>query len=256
VAVVVCSLSSAGWGTLEDLAYKTKPIDGSLWCDLHGRGSTIDGREAERQIMFSFDDGPDHRSTPVLLDHLDRYGIKAVFFVNGHRMHERRPDAAENLAVLRDIHRRGHVIGNHTYNHRDLSAMSDDEIRREVDSTSRLVEKVTGQRTWLFRPPFGKIGAAARHLATQGYTTVMWSVDPLDWQTSDPQEVKRRVIDRLLDSGAGGVIDLHDTNRATVEAFPLVVEWIEQRNAELAAMGRPQYRIVGVESFYRRQGRR
>jgi len=257
VVVAALSLANAGWGSFEDLNYKTKPIDGALWADQHGRGLSINGRDADRQIMFTFDDGPDHRSTPLLLDHLDRYGIKAVFFVNGHRMHSRRADARENIEVLRDIHRRGHVIGNHTYNHRDLSTLTPEQVRSEVDLTSNLVEKVTGQRTWLFRPPFGKIGKAGGHLIRQGYTTVMWTMDPLDWQTSDPREVMRRVTDRLEKRPAGGIIDLHDTNRASVEAFPLIMEWLEQRNAELAAQGLPVYRVVGVEAFYRRPpGRR
>ncbi len=257
LAVVATSLvGTTGWGNFQDISYKTKPIDGSLWARLHGRGAIIKGRTDEREIMFTFDDGPDHRSTPLLLDQLDRYGVKVVFFVNGHRMHSRRLDAAENIEVLRDIHRRGHVIGNHTYNHRDLSTLTDDQIRSEVDNTSRLVEKITGQRTWLFRPPFGKIGGASRYLSQAGYTVVMWSLDPLDWQTDDPREVFRRVVDRISEQENGGIIDLHDTNRASVEAFPLIMEWIEQRNAELAARGEPIYRVVGVEAFYRRGGRR
>lgn len=256
LAAVLCGLSSAGWGSFEDFRYKTKPIDGALWADLQGRGFSINGRESKRQVLFTFDDGPDHRATPLLLDHLDFYGVKTVFFVNGHRMHSRRPDGAENVEVLRDIHRRGHVIGNHTFNHRDLSKMTEAQMMREIDNTSRLVEKITGQRTWLFRPPFGKIGSAGRYLARQGYTTVMWSLDPLDWQTSDPQEVFDRVVDRLEESPSGGIIDLHDTNRATVEAFPLIMEWIEQRNIELAAQGDPLIQVVGVEAFYRRLGRR
>lgn len=256
LAIIMTALSSGGWGTFQDIGYKVKPIDGGLWSHLHGRGLFIRGRSTERQLMFTFDDGPDHRATPLLLDHLDRHGIKAVFFVNGHRMHDRRPDARENIEVLRDIHNRGHVIGNHTFNHRDLSAMTDEQIRREIDQTSRLVEKITGQRTWLFRPPFGKLGRAGPHLARNGYTTVMWAVDPLDWQTSDPQEVLRRVVDRLEDRPSGGIIDLHDTNRATVEAFPLIMEWLEQRNAELAAQGQPIYRVVSIEAFYHRARRR
>lgn len=256
LTIIVTSLASGGWGTFQDIGYKVKPIDGGLWSHLHGKGVFIKGRTSERQIMFTFDDGPDHRSTPLLLDHLDRYGIRAVFFINGHRMHDRRPDARENIDCLREVHRRGHVIGNHTFNHRDLSAMTDEQMQREIDQTSRLVEKITGQRTWLFRPPFGKLGRAGPYLARNGYTTVMWAIDPLDWQTSDPQEVLRRVVDRLEDRSSGGIIDLHDTNRATVEAFPLIMEWLEQRNVELAAQGEPIYRIVSIEAFYHRLRRR
>jgi len=251
MTVALTALSRVAWAEVDDLAYKTKPVDGALWGDLLSRGALIKGREGDRRIMFTFDDGPDHRSTPLLLDHLDRFGVKAVFFVNGHRMHPTRPDAPENVGVLREIHRRGHVIGNHTFNHRDLSAMSDEQLQTEIDQTSRFIEKVTGARTWLFRPPFGKLGRASAYLAKQGYTTVMWALDPLDWQTSDPREVLRRVVALLEEHPDAGILDLHDTNCASVEAFPLIMEWIEQRNAELAATGRPIYRVVGVEAYYR-----
>lgn len=249
--MALSALASTARAELDDLAYKTKPVDGALWSGLLSRGALIKGREVERRIVFTFDDGPDHRSTPLLLDHLDRYGVKAVFFINGHRIHPQRSDAPENVAVLREIHRRGHVIGNHTFNHRDLSAMTDEQIQLEIDQTSRFVEKITGKRPWLFRPPFGKLGRAAAYLGKQGYTTVMWALDPLDWQTSDPAEVLRRVATQLEERPGAGIIDLHDTNCASVEAFPLIMEWIEQRNAELAAQGLPLYRVVGVEAYFR-----
>jgi peptidoglycan/xylan/chitin deacetylase (PgdA/CDA1 family) len=252
VAVVVASLGAAGWGRLGEIDYKVKPIDGSLWADQHGRGGFINGRGEGHRIMFTFDDGPDHRSTPILLDHLDRYGIKAVFFINGHRMHPSRRDAPENIETLREVFRRGHVIANHTFNHRDLTTLTEEQAQNEIDGVNRLVEKVTGRRTWLFRPPFGKIGGTARYLAKNGYTTVMWSLDPLDWQTDDPREVVRRVVARLTEHPEGGIIDLHDTNLATVEAFPLVMEWIEQENAERTAHGTPTFRVVGLEAFFER----
>lgn len=258
LALALLALGRPGlaWGSFGEISYKVKPIDGALWAPLQGGGRIAKGRGADREILFSFDDGPDCRSTPLLLDHLDRYGVKAVFFINGHRMHEDREDAADNIEVLREIHRRGHVIGNHTYSHRDLTTLSDEQARWQIEAVSRLVEKVTGERTWLFRPPFGKLGDTTRYLALEGYTIVMWSIDPLDWQTDDPAEVARRVIAGIEAQPEGGIIDLHDTNRASVEAFPLIMEWLEQRNAELASLGEPTYRVVGLEAFYERRRRR
>ena len=254
--MVATALPCAGWGSFDGIGYKVKPVDGSLWSSRHGDGRLTTGRGARREILFTFDDGPDHRTTPLLLDHLDRFGVKAVFFVNGHRMHSSRGDAAENVETLREVYRRGHVIGNHTFSHRDLTTLSDDEIRWQIDALSRLVEDVTGERTWLFRPPFGKLGRAPAHLSRTRYTTVMWSLDPLDWQTDDPAEILARFVACLEAEPSGGIVDLHDTNRASVEAVPLIMEWLGQRNAELASLGEPVYRVVGIEAFYRRRGRR
>jgi peptidoglycan/xylan/chitin deacetylase (PgdA/CDA1 family) len=246
----------AAWGTIDDVRYKLKGSDGNRLGELLGQGQLVKGGERPGTIAFTFDDGPDHRSTPLILDQLDRYGIKAAFFVNGHRFHHRTAGGVENQAVLRDLHRRGHFIGNHTFGHKDITTLDDEGWRLEVTQVEQLVRGITGRRPHLFRPPFGRSdGPALQRLSREGYTVVMWNLDPLDWKASSVEDLLARTRSVLDENPQGGVLLLHDTNRNTAEAIGSIVELIEDRNSRLAAEGRPGLEIVGIEHYVTRRPR-
>lgn len=257
-AVIVAFLIGApaavlAWGTLDDIRYKIKGADGNLWAPYLGRGQMVRGGEHPGTITFTFDDGPDHRTTPVLLDQLDRFCVKATFFVNGHRFHHRSASGLENQAVLREIHRRGHFIGNHTFSHKDVTQLDEQGWRQEVIQVEQLVRAVTGHRPWLFRPPFGRTDTErSARLVAEGYSIVMWNLDPEDWRASTPSQLLERTIAVVEDNPDGGVLLFHDTNRNTVEAFPLILEWLEERNQALRALGRAALRVVGIEHYVHR----
>jgi peptidoglycan/xylan/chitin deacetylase (PgdA/CDA1 family) len=255
VAMLAVGLPAAAlaWGTLDQIRYKIKGADGNRWASLLGRGQLVRGSERPGTVTFTFDDGPDHRTTPVLLDQLDRYRIKAAFFVNGHRFQGRSAAGPENQTVLREIHRRGHFIGNHTFSHKDITELDEQGWRTEVVQVEQLVRAVTGRRPWLFRPPFGRTdGGTTTALSAEGYTIVMWNLDPEDWRAKTAEELLERTIAVVEDNPEGGVLLLHDTNRNTVEAFSLIVEWLEERNAGLRAMGQQPLEIVGIEHYINR----
>ncbi|MDD5307148.1 MAG: polysaccharide deacetylase family protein [Deltaproteobacteria bacterium] len=251
-ALLLLALPAAAlaYGSIDDVRFKTKGTDGNLWEPLLGGGALVRGHERPGTIAFTFDDGPDHRTTPVLLDELDRYGVKAAFFVSGHRFHPLTAGGAENQAVLRDMVRRGHVIGNHGFSHKDVTALDEQGWRDEVTQVELLVKTVTGRKPTLFRPPFGRLGAEARaRLEAEGYTVVMWNLDPLDWQPVDARSLLDRVKKVVAENPAGGVLLMHDTNRTVVEAFPMIMEWLAERNAVERAAGRPGLEIAGLESY-------
>jgi len=246
--------SLAAWGTIDDVRYKLKGADGNRWAHLLGQGQIVRGTERPGTIAFTFDDGPDHRTTPVLLEQLDRHGVKAAFFVNGHRFHQRTAGGIENQAVLRDIHRRGHFIGNHTFGHKDITTLDDEGWRIEVTQVEQTVRGITGRRPHLFRPPFGRAdGQTLGRLARDGYTVVMWNLDPLDWRAATAEELLARTRAVVEENPEGGVLLMHDTNRNTAEAFGQVIEWLVERNARLAAEGRPGLEIVGIEHYVSRR---
>ena len=254
VLLLLLSLPAAAlaWGSIDQIRYKIKGSDGNRWGSLLGRGDIVRGTEQPGTITFTFDDGPDHRTTPVLLDVLDRHRIKGAFFINGHRISQRSAEGVENQAVLRDLWRRGHFVGNHTQTHKDVTTLDEEGWRLEVKQVEQLVSWVTGRRPWLFRPPFGRADATAvSHLARDGYTVVMWNLDPLDWKASTPADLLARTQAVIEENPEGGVLLLHDTNRNTVEALPLIIEWLEERNAARAAVGEPGLEIVGIEHYVR-----
>jgi len=253
VLLVGAPIAAIGWGTLDDIRYKIKASDGNLWAPFLGRGQMVRGHEQPGTITFTFDDGPDHRTTPVLLDQLDRFGVKATFFVNGHRFHHRSAGGVENQAVLREVHRRGHFIGNHTFSHKDVTALDEQGWRQEVVQVEQLVRAVTGRRPWLFRPPFGRTDSeTSARLVAEGYSIVMWNLDPEDWRAATPVQLLERTIAVVDENPEGGVLLFHDTNRNTVEGLPLIFEWLEERNQALRAQGRATLEVVGIEHYVRK----
>ncbi len=249
------TLSSAiplvsAFGSIDDIRYKIKGNDGNLWGALLGYGRIIRGDEHPNTITFTFDDGPDHRTTPLILDQLDRFGIKGTFFINGFKFHPRTAGGVENQAVLRDMYKRGHFIGSHTFDHKDITVLDEQGWRTEVRQVEQVMEHIIGRRPWLMRPPFGKISeATAARLSKEGYTVVMWNLDSGDWKANSALSLFENTKRVIRENPKGGVLLFHDTNRSTVEALPLIIEWIGEYNEARTAMGQPPLEIVGIDQY-------
>jgi peptidoglycan-N-acetylglucosamine deacetylase len=140
--------------------------------------------------------------TPALLDLLAEHGARATFFVLGHRI-------AGREEVLRRTAAEGHEIGNHLFSHRRPSQLSGDELGDELTRTSDRIEAVLGFRPQLVRPPYGddaaRVGRVAAELGLG--PTVLWSVDPRDWEEPPAVEIVRRTLAALE---PGAIVDLHD----------------------------------------------
>jgi len=190
-----------------------------------------------RIVHFTFDDGPRPSTTRRLLEQLDHYGIKATFFVVGEQLEGRRH--AEQRALLREMARRGHTIGSHTFDHSNLTDLSDAEIEEQLTRTEAVFETTFGARPNLFRPPYGARDRRVDDLlARRGYTAMLWNLSSMDTRTRDPEVMLhsfRAQLDRQErhPRGQGGIILVHDTHEASVDAFPLMVEELRRRNCEL-----------------------
>ena len=196
-------------------------------------------------VALTFDDGPDSRWTPKILDILKAKHAPATFFVIGQNM-QRFP----NL-VQREI-REGQVVGGHTWTHPNIGQISQPQAQIELSATQRLFETLTGRSMRLFRPPFfgDAEPSTPREVEpllvaqSQGYMTVGLRIDPDDWKKPDPQEIVDRTLERLEDTGqhAGQIVLLHDSGgdrSRTVEALPRLID-------ALRAKG---YKIVGVDEL-------
>ncbi len=219
-------------------------------------GITITGETQHRFILFTFDDGPDFRTTPRLLDLLDQNHVKAVFFVAGYRIDGNYPLAQRQAAIARDIVRRGHIIGNHTENHLGLPSLETDEAITQIESAEAAIVRATGRRPFLFRPPYGAHSPRIDHLVQErGYTMMLWNIGTGDYQVRTAEDVLniwRRAYDiRMRQEGQrGGIILLHDTHAWSVEAFQLIYNDIQRRNCELLAAGEELFDIVGDPSVF------
>jgi peptidoglycan/xylan/chitin deacetylase (PgdA/CDA1 family) len=232
---------------------RAKPSDGNLWGVARFRGGgLIRGPCATRPcIALTFDDGPEHTTTPRVLDELDRHGVRATFFVVGRRFDGDGPVAERNRDVLREAWRRGHLIGNHTYSHALMDPLDERALSREIDRNAAAIEAAIGQRTFLFRAPFGSMpGRAARAVYERGLTPVFWAIDTRDWASSSPEEVLQNFRAGLDASPRGGVVLFHDTLERTARALPMVFAEVASRNDARRARGLPPFEFVGLDELW------
>ncbi|MCC6875877.1 MAG: polysaccharide deacetylase family protein [Sandaracinaceae bacterium] len=232
-----------------------EPRTGTFAAELK-QGLVITGATSHRMILFTFDDGPDHRNTPALLDSLDELGVRAVFFLTASRLAGSTPRQREHQAIAREIVRRGHLVGNHTVDHVQLPLLDLPGIEAQVGGAERLFEEVLGARTWLVRPPGGaRSPRVDALLAERGYTQVLWNLGTVDFQVRTAEDVVRtftRVLERReRENGErGGVVLLHDTHAWSVEAMPRIVSWLRQRNCELLDEGEELYDVVDDPRYF------
>ncbi|WP_078546555.1 polysaccharide deacetylase family protein [Litchfieldia alkalitelluris] len=160
------------------------------------------GPVGKNQVALTFDDGPDPRFTPQLLDVLKKNNVKATFFLMGARA-EAFPD------LVKRIQAEGHIIGNHTYWHPNLVEQGDlATLEREVTQTERVLEELLGYRTKLFRAPYGFLyNELVEKLAQMNYSVIGWSVDSLDWQESAPEVITYTITSNIH---PGAIILMHD----------------------------------------------
>ncbi|MFJ8149602.1 polysaccharide deacetylase family protein [Streptomyces sp. NPDC096094] len=154
-----------------------------------------------RTMLLTFDDGPDPRYTPDILDTLAKYDVRATFFVCGEM-------ADYNRDLLSRMADEGHVVGNHTWSHPLLTSLGRRRIRSEMERTSEVVEQAYGEPPRWFRAPYGAWNRAAFQLGAElGMEPLAWTVDTLDWTTPGTGTI----VDRVEDGAAPGVVVLsHD----------------------------------------------
>jgi peptidoglycan-N-acetylglucosamine deacetylase len=163
-------------------------------------GRAFCGAPGGKSLALTFDDGPNDPHTLRLLDVLDKHDIKATFFLIG-RFVKQRPD------IAREIARRGHVIGNHTFTHPRLIFLPAPQVREEIVQCREAISDAVGAHSNLFRPPWGGRRPGTFSLVRQlGLEPIMWNVTGYDWNAPSVEYIERKV-----DNARGGdVILLHD----------------------------------------------
>lgn len=171
-------------------------------------------------VALTFDDGPHPAYTELLLEGLRERGIKATFFLIGVNV-----EGHED--IVRQIADDGHLIGNHTYSHVQLTSIPDEEACEEIDGANQVIGEACGQQIRYIRPPFGSWQEDLESLTDM--QVVLWSVDPEDWRVQDTQTVVERVLNEVED---GDIILLHDVYRTSVEAALQIVDRLTERGYE------------------------
>lgn len=191
-------------------------------------------------LALTFDDGPDPKYTPDILDILKEYEVPATFFVVGAHV-EKYPLIAKRIVE------EGHEIGNHTYSHKSLIPLSQRRIIQEIDQAHSIIEEITGSKPVLFRPPRGVYSDFAReYLREEGYTIVLWDVTSKDWSEISAREIANNVLNHvsngsiLLFHDSGNIVTPQGGNRInTVKALSIIIEELQDRG----------YKFVGLQEL-------
>lgn len=151
--------------------------------------------ENAKVIALTFDDGPDAKYTPQVLDILKEKGIKATFFLVGIQI-KKYPEVVQRMV------NEGHLIANHTYNHPKLTKLSKAEVLKELDSTDELLESIVGFKPIVVRPPYGALNDEVRQTIEEtGRHIVLWNIDPRDWASTPVTEMYENVMSNARDQG-------------------------------------------------------
>ncbi|MBT3075640.1 MULTISPECIES: polysaccharide deacetylase family protein [Streptomyces] len=186
--------------------------------DAKGSFGRADCRKA-KCIALTFDAGPGE-DTPELLDILKEKKVSATFFLLGRNHVLKHPD------TVRRIQDEGHEVANHTWTHKILTDEEPEEIRAELEKTQEAIEKITGKRPRLMRPPQGRTDDQVSGISKElGLAQVLWSATAKDYSTNDSALITRRILDQ---AGKDGIILLHDIYKGTVPAVPGIIDALQK----------------------------
>lgn len=180
-------------------------------------------------VALTFDDGPHGVLTPKLLDILRAEGVRATFFVLG-----------QNVSLYPDIARRivaeGHEIASHSWSHPSLPSVSASRFDREMRDTTDIIEKTTGQRVTMMRPPYGALNDRVKRALLEDYKldVILWDVDPRDWRRPGPGVVTRRLVDG---AHPGAILLAHDIHSGTIAAMPDTIQQLKAKGYSFATVG-------------------
>lgn len=178
------------------------------------------------RIAITFDDGPNATCTPKLLDGLKERGVKATFFLIGQNIEKN-----GNREIVKRMYEEGHLIGNHTYHHVEITKVSNEEAYQEIVMTNELISSITGEEVQFMRPPFG---LWQKELEQKIHVLpVMWSIDPLDWATENVDEIVNKVV---TEAEENDIILLHDCYDSSVKAALKIIDRLTAEGYEFVTV--------------------
>jgi peptidoglycan-N-acetylglucosamine deacetylase len=193
----------------------------------------LNGSSRESKIALTFDDGPDNKYTPAILDVLRKHHVRATFFLLGVR-------AEANPAIVRRIVNEGHAVGNHSYNHANPAKLTEAQFEKQFDHAQDILFNLIGYKPKLIRTPYGAMQEnQLKWAAKNGYVAVNWDIDSLDWKGLNESQVLSNILNHthrgaiILQHSAGG--DSQDLS-GTVKALPILIEKLQKQGFELVTV--------------------
>lgn len=207
------------------------------WVKLHQQYPSsflLNGSRQSKRVALTFDDAPDPKYTPLILDVLAKYDVCATFFVVGNR-------AAKYPAIVNRIHKEGHIIGNHSYDHAVLSTLTLTGYQKQIWRTDAIIHHIIGYSPHFIRPPYGELlPQQVRWSKYAGFSIVNWDVDSVDWKDNPSSALIMKNIKKTLQPGsiilqhAGG--GMNQNLYGTVNALPKLILLLRSKGYELVTL--------------------
>ena len=226
-----------GWQTIEDADYyfdnngimATGEVQvGLVKCTFSQKGKLkskgdVNIDASKPMVALTFDDGPGER-TGELLAQLEKYNAHATFFMQGKNI----PGKEDFVKKMKEI---GCELGNHSYDHPQLTKLSADKIANQIGTTNNLIQQAAGSTATVMRPPYGAINDTVR--SSVGLPMILWSIDTLDWKTRNAQSSIDTVMNDVQD---GDVILMHDIHTESIDAALVLIPKLEEAGYQLVTV--------------------
>ena len=193
----------------------------------------IRGSLNENKVALTFDDGPDPRYTPKILDKLKKHGVKATFFVMGAR-------ANAHKEIIKRMANEGHEIGNHSYWHPNFPKETVDRRSWEINETDKVLQSIAGYKPRLFRAPYGALNdELVQRLSEMNNIAVTWSVDTTDWLQLTAEQIQKNALGNVH---PGAIILMHDGGdwtmdlSGTVEALDTIIPKLKKDGMQIVTV--------------------
>ncbi|WP_018130372.1 delta-lactam-biosynthetic de-N-acetylase [Effusibacillus pohliae] len=194
-------------------------------------GAIFLGDTSKKELYLTFDNGYENGYTAKILDTLKEKKVPAVFFVTGHYVKDQ-PE------LLKRMVQEGHLIGNHSWSHPDLTQVSDDRIKEELEKVKESVAQVTGQKEMAFlRPPKGIFSERTLAVSKRlGYTSVFWSIAYKDWDIKTQKGWKYAYDSVMSQLHSGAVLLLHSVSKDNAEALGKIIDDARKQGYEFKSL--------------------
>ncbi|MGZ9584435.1 delta-lactam-biosynthetic de-N-acetylase [Paenibacillus marinisediminis] len=194
-------------------------------------GAIFMGDNQQKKLFLTFDNGYENGFTSTILDTLRDKKVPAIFFVTGHY-------AKTQHDLLKRMKSEGHLIGNHSWSHPDMTTVSDERMKEELDKVTVEVSQITGEKQMKYlRPPRGIFSARTLDVSSKlGYTNVFWSLAYKDWDVHDQKGWKYAYDNVVAQFHPGAVILLHSISKDNTLALGAIIDEAHKQGYEFASL--------------------
>ncbi len=196
----------------------------------------LNGATDKKRVALTFDDGPDTKITPQVMDVLSDNDVTATFFFQGVNM-------KNNIDIVKKAYKNGYQVAGHSYSHPHFTKLKDNEAEDEISKTNELFKKAIDVTPAYFRPPYGDLDAHTTELLAD-QKIIMWSMDTMDWAGSKASEIADYVIDNIQ---PGDIVLMHSApgRQETLKAVPLIIKGLKEQGYSFCTVSD----LVGTDPY-------